>query len=544
MPFELDWKDPDYVAILRERAERLDRIRKADDPERAWLALDRVYSKDPVAFIDDWAMTFDPRLLETGANPYIPFILFDKQREYVEWLLQLLTDGEEGIVEKCRDMGATWLCVAFAVWLWLFRPGAAIGFGANKLELVDQLGDPKSILEKARVFIKYLPVELRPGDFYLLHKRLVNRDNGATIIGEGGPEIGRGGRATMYFIDEAAFLEQAQRVEGSLSETSRVKVWVSTVNGLANPFARKRHSGVFPVFIFDWRDDPRKSEAWYQSRKEKLDPHVLAREIDRDYFASVERVIIPGKWVSAAREIGKLLEFPEFGGGVAGLDVGEGGTGLSVYIARFGPFVDPPVSWSDPDTTATAVRAMEETRRSGINSLNFDPIGVGSGVSSTLKRLKKWKKRDLGGKLVKDHASRQVFEMVRVNAVNVGDSPSQTLWPDGKRSKEKFANLKAELWWLMRDRFEKTHETYLFLIGQGGKLYPPEELIVLPNHDQLAMELTYPTWNPTPSGKISIESKGALQSRGIASPDFAESLSLTMLPRDKSLGQKKLEGLH
>ena len=36
---------------------------------------------------------------------------------------------------------------------------------------------------------------------------------------------------------------------------------------MSNPFARKRHEGKVDVFIFDWHDDPRKDEAWYESMR-------------------------------------------------------------------------------------------------------------------------------------------------------------------------------------------------------------------------------------------------------------------------------------
>jgi hypothetical protein len=38
------------------------------------------------------------------------------------------------------------------------------------------------------------------------YMRIINPDNGATITGEAGDNIGRGGRTTMYFLDEWALL--------------------------------------------------------------------------------------------------------------------------------------------------------------------------------------------------------------------------------------------------------------------------------------------------------------------------------------------------
>ncbi len=38
-------------------------------------------------------------------------------------------------------------------------------------------------------------------------------------------------------------------------------------------------SGKVPVFVFDWRDDPRKDQAWYDKQRINLDPVVLAQEV-------------------------------------------------------------------------------------------------------------------------------------------------------------------------------------------------------------------------------------------------------------------------
>ena len=63
------------------------------------------------------------------------------------------------------------------------------------------------------------------------------------------------------------------------------------------------------------------------------------------------------------------------------------------------------------------------------------------------------------------------FEVV---GVNVGQPPDKRkMWPDGKTSAEKFQNLRAELWWLLRDRLEKTYEHVLALEGdfdQGASI--------------------------------------------------------------------------
>src|SRR6185437_4706620 len=108
-------------------------------------------------------MTFDPRLAERGLPSLVPFVLWPKQRAFLDWCLQRWRAGESGVVEKCRDSGASWLALAFAATLCLFTPGLVIGFGSRKLELVDQMGSPRSLFEKARMFLEHLPREFLNG---------------------------------------------------------------------------------------------------------------------------------------------------------------------------------------------------------------------------------------------------------------------------------------------------------------------------------------------------------------------------------------------
>ena len=213
-------------------------------------------ARDVVGWLSRWGWTYDPRLPQAS----IPFDLFPRQVEFLHWLRAREEAQEDGLVEKSRDMGVTCLCCAYALHGWLFRPGFKAGFGSRKLELVDRLGDLASIFEKVRLMLYRLPRWMLPPGFdrdeHDNKARLVNPANGASITGEGGDDIGRGDRASIYFVDEAAFLEHPDLIERSLSQTTNVRIDVSTPNGPGNPFARKRFSGKVPVFTLHWKGDP------------------------------------------------------------------------------------------------------------------------------------------------------------------------------------------------------------------------------------------------------------------------------------------------
>ena len=348
-----------------------------------------------------------------------------------------------------------------------------------------------------------LPPWLKPRHYSDGYLKFINADNGATITGEAGDNIGRGGCSHIYFVDEAAYIERPKRVDAALSQNTNVRIYVSTPNG-ENEFSHKRHSGKFPVFTFHWRDDPRKDDAWYQNQKDTLDTIILAQEVDIDYHASRDRVIIPGPWVRAAVE----LELAPVGDRVAGLDVADGGANLNVLILRRGPVVFHVEEWDygNGNTTQTAFKARDVLVYHRINRLNYDCIGVGSNVGGALRN--------------DDHTP------FKIQPINGGASTTDTFYPSfNRKAKDAFANLRAELWWLLRDRFYKTYEHVNRI-----KKHPVGELISIPNHPTLITQLSQPEWKFTNSGQILVESKEAMIKRGIQSPDYADALVYAFAP--------------
>lgn len=488
---QLDDAEPALVAAIQRRVEMLDRTRKNLELRGEEFEKCR---KDPAYFITNWCWTYDPR--RSPSN--IPFDLFPRQAEYLHWLVDRTRAKEDGVVEKSRDMGLSWLCVGFAAHQLIFVPGAKITFGSRKELLVDRIGDPDSLFQKLRMLMDQLPLWMRPKKYSDGFLKIVNGDNGSTITGESGDNMGRGGRSRLYFLDEFAFVQRANKVDAAVSNNSDVKIYVSTPNGTGNPFAKKRFSKRFPVFTFNWRDDPRKGDAWYAKMKATLDPIILAQEIEIDYSASQAGIVIPNAWVMAAIEI--IL--PPVGDRSVGLDVADEGGDLNVMIMRRGSVIrlDEIDSWTGINTTQTAYKARDYCDVKRAKRLNYDSLGVGAGVGGTLKSCDNLK-----------------FDL---NPIAGSGSVSDRFYKEFNReAKDAFKNLRAELWWTMRRRFEKTYEHVNKI-----KEYPFEEMISIPNHAELIAQLSQPLYRFTDSGQIVIESKIEMKKRGVESPDFADAL--------------------
>jgi phage terminase large subunit len=200
----MDWP-PDFQAELRRRATL--ELAVARNPELLRGAMAR-YAESVTAFASDCAWLHEPRNANIGEPVVIPVVLFPRQAEFLDWLAERYRSRTSAPVEKSRDSGATWMSCVFAVWLWLFHPGSIVGFGSRKEILVDRQGDMQSIFEKLRTIIRRLPHYLLPRGFkpdvHLNYMRLLNPAIDTSIIGEAGDQIGRGGRTSVYFVDEAA----------------------------------------------------------------------------------------------------------------------------------------------------------------------------------------------------------------------------------------------------------------------------------------------------------------------------------------------------
>lgn len=468
-------------------------------------------------FINYFAWSYDPRNAEIDYTTTIPFWLTPHQEDYCDFLEYQLENGNNALTEKSRAEGMTWIWVYFATHRLLLHDGFKTGFGSYKESKVDHLGDLDSIFEKIRFNLRRMPKFLvgkstRIDDNF---SRIVNRSNGSAVTGEVGNDIGRGGRNSIYFVDEHASLENAQAVENALSENSNCIIYGSTPKGTNNLFYRKRTTMPSErIFTFHWKDNPLKNEEWYEYVDDKFDPITIAQEVDIDYTASVEGVVIPAKWVRSAVK----FEVPDSKVVHAGADVG-GGVGLSgaesVYIARKGVKTIKIESYRNMDTTDFAHKIAHNASRDNANKLIYDHIGVGAGISGTIRKMGKG----------------MDFALIPFRS---GSRPTKRKYKDAPdiSAKERFANLRAEMWWSLRERFRITHivaqkmkEDDLLLSDALTKTgFISQELISIPNDNELITQLSQPTMDTTSSGLILIESKKDMADRGIKSPDLADAL--------------------
>lgn len=548
-PLNRDTWPPDYRGAYAWRIQQLAALRASPELLASAKAY---YSTRPVEFIIHWIDTYNPR--KTSAK-WMPFIFFERQVELIQFIHACREDKESGLIEKCRDAGATWCACAYSIWSFLFVDDDAIGWGSRKQDLVDKIGNPDSIFEKMKLILKKLPSIFLPVGFsfrdHATFMRIINPENGSVIMGEAGDNIGRGGRTSIFFKDESAHYERPELIEAALGDNTNTQIDISSVNGLGNVFHRRRESGIewrpgvkvekgfTRVFIVDWSDHPEKTQDWYNQRKAKAIregmQHVFAQEVDRNYSAAVQNTIIDYEWIKAAVDAHKKIRWIDDKGNLqigfdektisnvwtGGLDIADEGADRNGLALRQWIILRDCEEWGERDTGVTTRRAISKARNHKGIKLQYDIIGMGSSVKAEYNRL-----------VTDGIISPNEISLIPWNAGAAVVNPFDRIIPDDVESplnKDLFGNMKAQAWWSVRTRFYKTFKNIT-----EGDLYPVDELISLdsgiPLLHQIMKEFAQPTRGDSSGLKTIVNKKP----KGMKSPNLADAAIMAFFPVDES----------
>lgn len=525
-----------------------------------------------IDFINGWCDVYEPRNLgKPDRRVRSPMVLFRRQDEFVRFLFACMLGDANGLVDKSRDMGATWTALSFSDWMWTFQGGSAIGWGSNKFEQVDKLKEPDTIFEKLRQQILAVPDVFRPPVTRGVDLKLgicAHPTNGSVISGQGGDNIGRGGRKRIVFTDEDAHIVDAEAVELSLSENTRCRVAISSAGPPGTVYDRKREAGRewcvgdavvrdrVNVFVMDWTDHPEKTQEWYAGRwafyKSSGMPSVVAREIDRNPMGAQEGIIIAYEYVEAAVDAHRVLGFEDDGGWWGGQDVADEGVDMNALVRGRGVVAKRADEWGQSrDPGESARRAFRLCRGTSPIELQYDCIGLGTNIKSEFNRLTQDESVDTSWlTLTPWNAGAKVLSPGDRVIKNDPQSPT---------NKNYFENFKAQAWWSVEQMFRKTWmcveaakddrlevdesaaETfYLVTDGDGNVLrYGAGELISLDSSSiddallkKLMRELSQATWGQSARLKQMVNKAP----KGSKSPNLADALVMGRFPAPRARG--------
>jgi phage terminase large subunit len=481
------------------------------DPRR--VAALKLYYRDHIAdFISDWMTVTDPRRAARGQSAQTPFTLWPKQQELVEFILERIRHQEPGIVVKGRDVGATSVCVAVLAACCIFQRDFAAGIISSTEAKLDRYQD--TIFQKLRGLLRSLPVEFRAGydeqrtDMYL---SISFPETRSAITGATGNQAFRGLRQSVVLVDEAAHLLDSQAIDSALSAVSDARIDVSTPHGIGGSFYDRAHNPNILRFDLNWRDDPRRDQAWYAKQVDTLDPVVLGQEVNADFSASREGVVIPALWAQSAVGLSEKLGLTPAGVRLAALDLGDTGD-RSALTVRHGVHLLHAESWSGAgsDLLKTVARAFRLCDEWNCTELVYDGDGLGASVKGDARVLNEQRGRD----------GKKPIKVTEYRGSSAPLYPTRRVPRSDRTWQDLAANRKAQSWWHLRMLFEQSHH------AAKGEEYDKDAIICIdpkiPELSKLLAELSQPTMSENSAGKLLIDKLGD----GERSPNCVDSVCM------------------
>jgi len=237
----------------------------------------------------------------------VPYILWQCQMDAIDEMAIHLPykAGEKGkggncVIDKSREMGASWLVLAYMLHQWRFIKGRNFILLSRKEELVDTRYVVDSLFGKVDYMISFLPSWMRP-EINRAENRLANLNNNNTFTGETTSQFsGQSQRAAACLIDEAAKIPNLEAISRNMGETVVVQFHVSTPDKTGIAFTRIRNNPATTLIPLHWSRHPEKAigrfigedgkwhSPWYdeQCKIWAHDPKYVAVNYDMDHSSA------------------------------------------------------------------------------------------------------------------------------------------------------------------------------------------------------------------------------------------------------------------
>ena len=241
--------------------------------------------------------------------PDVPFITWEIQDELLDTLDWCLANGKDLLINKSRDMGASWKCAGYDHWHWLFTEKAQILEMSRTKEYVDKTGNMKALFQKHDYINSWLPWWMRPpgcmpGGDSRQNMHMFNELNGACIDGESTTEhAASGDRRLIILLDEFSKVKHGRAMRSATRDAGVMRIVNSTVSGAGTEYSRWKNSTQIKVFPLMWWDHPEKGSGryteqdketgkwrirspWYNAEEKVRSRQEMAQEVDADDVAA------------------------------------------------------------------------------------------------------------------------------------------------------------------------------------------------------------------------------------------------------------------
>jgi hypothetical protein len=396
--------------------------------------------------------------------------------------------------------------------------------GQKAFILTHEAEATRNLFEMTKRYYETLPQGLCPEADRSSAKelRFIQFDSGYSVGTAGNKSVGRSQTIQLFHGSECAYWPNAEEhaagvMEAVSNESGTEIILESTANGIGNFFhqtwqaAKTGTSEYQAIFVpWYWQDEYRAFNEGFMCDEEEqslLDfysydgltvNHLAWRRLklnsssDRDaakerfcaeypmsadeaFRNPIDNVFINAKYVMRARRNDITSETPL----IIGVDPAISDKDKTAIIRRRGRKAYALESFRNHNTMEIAGRIAQIIRHEKPAKVYIDCIGIGAGIVDRLQEM----------------------GFIMVEGVNVGRTAN---------NKDRFANLRAELWSEMRDW-----------------LYQNELDVQIPDDDELHGALCSLGFKYRSNEQLLIESKDDLRARGMPSPDEGDALSLT-----------------
>ena len=224
----------------------------------------------------------------------INFELYDFQSKTLSELLK----SKYSIILKSRQMGISTLVAAYALVNMLFKENFKVLVIATTQDVA------KNLVHKVKIMHANLPSWLKPQTVDD-NKLQLTFSNGSSIKAvSSSPTAGRSEALSLLIIDEAAFVENIDRIWASAQMTLATggdAILLSTPNGVDNLFhqlwsdaeIQKAPDGLDPFnpIRLKWDLHPERDQRWRDQQTLHLGPRMASQECDTDFLSSGHSVI-------------------------------------------------------------------------------------------------------------------------------------------------------------------------------------------------------------------------------------------------------------
>ncbi len=464
----------------------------------------------------------DCLVIRGKAGSLVPFTL-NRAQLYAHEKLEKQkreTGKVRALVLKGRQQGLSTLIQGRYFWKMITRLGTKVYILTHEAEAT------KNLFEMTQRYYDKLPVGLACRADKSSSKELYFKsyDSGYAIGTAGNKGAGRSQTIQLFHGSEVGFWPNAEEhargvLQAVSNEAGTEIILESTANGIGNYYhnmwksAESNASEYIAIFIpWYWQNEYTASDEGFIATDEESFllsiyskdgltlKHLAWRrlkiaEFSNDFdiglesfkqefpFSATEaflnpiaNVFINSKHVTKARK--NRIDHNDANKLIIGVDVALGDTDKTAIIRRKGRVAYNLETFRNMNTMEIAGYLKHVIEKENPHRVYIDCIGVGAGVVDRLRE----------------------HNFHFVEGINVARSANR---------KDKFRNLRAELWSDMRE----------WLIQ--------EMLVQIPDKDELHGDLCNLGYKYDSSGRLQIESKDDLKARGMPSPDTSDALALT-----------------